>query len=405
MAIDTTARSVAESLKGMDFAEIYAHNNADGIAAASILCQALFRAGCRFRVRIVADLAAEDVRSCPHPVLCDLGASLVDLPDDVVVIDHHVPRFKGEHHVNPRLFGISGERELSTAGSAYLVAQAMGENKDLAGIALLGILGDRQEFSGKNREILNEGIAAGIISPWKGLLLPGQDQVERFMYAVNPYLDGVSGNEALCRSLVEESTIDGEIDSETLLSRIILEVGPRATARALESVFGNGFLLERESVREAHTLAAMVEACGKAGWGGLAVSLCLRQGGIREEAWNITRDFRLAVINAVQTAQRVEEHLAWFRVADARVVGTVADVMAMDLAGDQPVAVIGEENGRYRISLRCPDGVAVNLEAVATELASRCGGIGGGHETRAGVTIEARHIECFMDGLRKAIAS
>ncbi|MDD1671469.1 MAG: DHH family phosphoesterase [Methanomicrobiales archaeon] len=405
MPFDTTARSVAEYLKGMDFAEIYAHNDADGIAAASILCQALFRAGCRFRVRIVADLTTEDLRSCPHPVLCDLGASLADLPDDVVVIDHHVPRFSGDHHVNPRLFGVSGERELSAAGAAYLVAQAMGENRDLAGIALLGIIGDRQEFSGKNREILNDGIATGIISPWKGLLLPGQDHVERFACAANPYLDGVSGNEALCRSLVEECTIDGEIDNETLLSRIILEVGTRATTRAIEGMYGNGFLLERESVREAHTLAAMVEACGKAGWGGLAVSLCLRQGEIREEAWSITREFRMSVIHAVQTAQKMEEHLAWYRVQDARVVGTVADIIARDLMGDQPVAVIGEENGRYRISLRCPEGVVVNLEAVAAELASRCGGIGGGHETRAGATIEAQNIDCFMKELRKAIAS
>jgi hypothetical protein len=53
----------------------------------------------------------------------------------------------------------------------------------------------------------------------------------------------------------------------------------------------------------------MVEACGKAGWGVLAVSLCLRQGEVREEAWRITREFRMSVIRAVQTARKIEGDL------------------------------------------------------------------------------------------------
>ena len=46
-----------------------------------------------------------------------------------MVVDHHLPLFDGELHVNPRLSGIDGDRELSAAGTAYYIAQQMGDNR------------------------------------------------------------------------------------------------------------------------------------------------------------------------------------------------------------------------------------------------------------------------------------
>jgi len=60
--------------------------------------------------------------------------------------------------VNPRLDGIDAERELSAAGAAYLVANELGDNRDLAGLVMLGIIGDGQDLAGKNLEIFNEAM-------------------------------------------------------------------------------------------------------------------------------------------------------------------------------------------------------------------------------------------------------
>jgi len=43
-----------------------------------------------------------------------------------MVVDHHIPEFEGQFHVNPRLQGIDGEAELCAAAVAYLVASRSG---------------------------------------------------------------------------------------------------------------------------------------------------------------------------------------------------------------------------------------------------------------------------------------
>ncbi|MFW5639322.1 MAG: DHH family phosphoesterase, partial [Methanoculleus sp.] len=179
MPLDTAAVTLADHLLEQEFVEVLAHHDADGIAAASILCHAMFRRGGRFRLRIRPSITTEDVpREC-SVLLCDFGSALSDLPGDVMVVDHHVPHFEGDYHVNPRLAGIDGDRDLSAAGTAYLIAQHMGDNRDLAGLVLLGILGDRQDLEGPNRDIINEGVANGFIAPRRGLRLPGRGLIEQ----------------------------------------------------------------------------------------------------------------------------------------------------------------------------------------------------------------------------------
>ena len=173
MPLDTAAVTLADHLLEQEFVEVLAHHDADGIAAASILCHAMFRRGGRFRLRIRPSITTEDVpREC-SVLLCDFGSALSDLPGDVMVVDHHVPHFEGDYHVNPRLAGIDGDRDLSAAGTAYLIAQHMGDNRDLAGLVLLGILGDRQDLEGPNRDIINEGVATGSSHPGAASASPG----------------------------------------------------------------------------------------------------------------------------------------------------------------------------------------------------------------------------------------
>jgi single-stranded DNA-specific DHH superfamily exonuclease len=151
MSLDAAAATLASRLLEQEFVEVLAHHDADGIAAASILCHAMFRAGGRFRLRIRPDITPEEIPREGSVLLCDFGSALQDLPDDVMVVDHHQPRFEGELHVNPHLAGIDGDRNLSAAGAAYLVARKMGDNRDLAGLTLLGIIGDGQVIEGPNR--------------------------------------------------------------------------------------------------------------------------------------------------------------------------------------------------------------------------------------------------------------
>lgn len=397
MSLDAAAGLVAQRLLDADFVEVYGHHDADGIAAASILCQALAREGIRFRMRIRARVNAEEINDEETVLLCDFGSGLADLPEEVIVVDHHIPAFRGAYHVNPRLAQIDGEKELSASGAAYIVAQHMADNRDLAGLALLGIIGDGQEFSGKNYEILSDGIANGFIAPSRGLRLAGRDRTEQLACALAPYLEGISGNEEAAEELAGE----GE---DALLSRIVLAIAPCASATAMLALYGDRYELEREVVHDAHNLAALVDACGQAGRGGLAASLCLRAPEGVGEAWEIARTYRTQVISAISGATLRSDRPAIYEIDNPSVVRGAADALANDRVQTAPVVVMAKGEETVTVSARCPPGVDVDLETLMRRLGEECGGSGGGHRRRAGATISADRVDCFKAGLAEAVA-
>ena len=409
MSLETAAGTVAEQMKRQEFIEVFAHHDADGIAAASILCHAMLRAGIRFRLRVRQKIALSDLGGDAAYLLCDLGAGMENLPRDVMVVDHHLPQSEGEFHANPRLFGIDGDRELSAAGTAYYVAQALGDNRDLAGLVIPGIISDGQQMTGKNLEIFNAGITNGIIVPDRGLTLPGRDMAERWYMATSPYLDGISGNEQLVTNLIEQScqeaTGENKIRLDTLFSRIVLEAAQKTTAASLRALYGDTFHLQREVVEDAHALTAVIDACGKAGSGDIAASLCLRSSHYLDRAWEITRLYRGQVIDAVKTARPVDGYKGVYEVESTTLASDVADILARDVPHAVPVLVYAKNRDVCRISARCPPGTTADLGPLVRTLAASCGGNGGGHLLRAGATIPAGKISLFAKGWQEAVAA
>jgi len=280
----------------------------------------------------------------------------------------------------------------------------MGENRDLAGLALVGMIGDRQDCTGANREILNDGIANGLITPGRGLVLAGRDPVEALSLATRPYLSGISGDEAAARRLVAECERDGKISLDALLSLVILRAGASTSAPALESLYGDTYILEREAIPDLHSLAAVVDACGRAGMGGLAASLLISRRAAGPDAWEVLRSHRTRVIEGIRSAQACGVD-GWYRIGDASVNGPVADALALSREGERPVFVFAQGDGVWHVSGRCPAGVRVDLEKLLRDLARGCGGDGGGHLCRAGATIGADHLDRFRKGLAEAVAA
>lgn len=403
MSLKAAAQSLAEHLLESEFVEVYAHHDADGIAAASTLCHALYRAGIGFHLRIRSRISHEDIAHGPDTLLCDFGSSLDRLNDEVMVVDHHVPHFDGPYHVNPRLHQIDGESDLSASGAAYIVAQEMGDNRDLAGLALIGMIGDGQACVGTNHEICSEGMALGFISPHRGLCLAGRDPSEQLFLALKPHLAGISGDEEAVSALTGQYVNGEEINLESLLSDILLQIAPNESVSAMEGLYGDTYELEREVMHNAHTLAALVDACGQSGMGGMAASLCFRSAESLEEAWKVARSYRLSVIDAIRTVNRTDDS-ALYEVENISVLRGVADALANDYAHDTPLAVMARTGEKCIISLRCPPGVNIDLEALVRSLAAECGGSGGGHKMRAGMVIGANALECFKRSFTEAIA-
>ena len=404
MSLDAAAETVAEQIRRQQFVDVYAHHDADGIAAGAILCHAMLRAGIRFRLRVRGEVSVAELGGEGAKLLCDLGSGTEDLPADTMVVDHHLPRFDGEFHVNPRLAGIDGDRELSAAGTAYFVAQKMGDNRDLAGLVIPGIIGDGQDIAGKNLEIFNEGVGNGIVVPTRGLMLPGRDMTERWYIATSPYLGGISGDEAVIANLIDDAKGENGTRLDTLLSLAVLTTAPHTSAGSLHAIYGDTYHLEREVIEDAHALAAVIDACGKTGHGDIGAALCLRSSHDLSRAWEIARQHRMKIIAAVGAAPPTAGSGAVYEVQDAVLASDVADVLARDRVHTVPVLVYAREGDVCRISARCPSGVNRDLGILVHDLAVACGGRGGGHLRRAGATIPCTQVPAFTQGWQEALA-
>jgi hypothetical protein len=339
-------------------------------------------------------------------VLCDLGAGIEDLPEGTMVIDHHQPHFTGEFHANPHLFGIDGDRDLSASGTAYLVAQNLGDNRDLAGLALLGIMGDHQALGGRNLEIFNDGVGNGIINPNRGLRLAGRDMREKWFMAINPYLDGISGDEIAVDAIMTQAAGKDAVRLDLLLSLSVLQIIPNADAGCIEEVYGDTYALEREVIPDAHALASVIDACGKSGRGDLGASLCLRYSRDAEAAWEIARTHRLNVITAIRTVTGTfSGQDGVFETGDPTVASDLADALACHSTRPSPIAVVARDGEICRISARCPPTLDRDLGSVLRVLAQSFGGNGGGHRYRAGATIPCTQLDAFRKGWQEAVAA
>lgn len=174
--------------------QVFHHNDSDGLTAGAILTKAFTRAG--FKVQ----------RSClekPYPkllhgvyeqtgaliVFADFAGRIAPMLSDLnqgrnltLILDHHVAEQSTDprvHNLDPDLFGLKGDRDISGSTTCYLFAKALDtSNADLASIATIGAVGD--EFfvdgclAGENRDAASEAVAQGSLEIHK------QDNGERY---------------------------------------------------------------------------------------------------------------------------------------------------------------------------------------------------------------------------------
>ena len=161
--------------------QIFHHNDSDGLSSGSILTRAFERAGFKINrfclekpypallekvyqqeggLIVFADFAGRIA-----PILSDLnrGRNLT------LILDHHVAEAATDpkvHNLDPDLYGLKGDRDISGSTTCYLFAQTLdAANSDLAHIAAIGAVGD--EFfvdgclAGENRDVTLEAVNQG----------------------------------------------------------------------------------------------------------------------------------------------------------------------------------------------------------------------------------------------------
>lgn len=161
--------------------QVFHHNDADGITSGSILTRAFERQGYKVqrfclekpypavlkkvfeqegRIIIFADFAGRIA-----PLISDLnrGRNLT------LILDHHVAEAATDlkvHNLDPDLFGLKGDRDISGSTTCYLFAVTMDPiNHDLAPIAAVGAVADGFFVDGRlvnqNRDAALEAVEQG----------------------------------------------------------------------------------------------------------------------------------------------------------------------------------------------------------------------------------------------------
>ncbi len=163
--------------------QVFHHNDSDGLTSGAILTRAFERQGYKVR-RFCLEKPYPKVLSKVFEqeggflIFADFAGRIAPLLSELnkgrnltLILDHHVAEPSTDPRVinlDPDLFGLKGDRDISASTTCYLFALTMDPiNRDLAHIAAVGAVGDGFFVDGKlvsqNREVALEAVKQGLM--------------------------------------------------------------------------------------------------------------------------------------------------------------------------------------------------------------------------------------------------
>lgn len=444
------AAKCADRLRAADEVLVASHIDADGLTSAAIATTALTRAGIRVETTfhkqldddVIAGIAARDYDTV---LFTDFGSGQLsaiarhEAAGDftAVIADHHQPAdVEVDYHLNPVLEGIDGASELSGAGAAYLLARELGNNHDLAGLAVVGAVGDMQasdgELHGANVAIAREGVEAGVLETGRGLSLYGKQTrplPKLLEYASELAIPGISNDESGSIRFLDGLDVDLKADGDwrtwvdltpeerqAVVSGLVKRGVERGVPpRKINAIVGTTYELTLEpegtELRDASEYSTLLNATARYERPDVGLAVCL---GNRDGAYtrarkllhnhrrNLSQGLDLVKDRGVTT----ESHLQWFHAEDQireTIVGIVAGMaLGTDaVSADQPIiAFAAKDEETTKVSARGTPALVhrgLDLSAVMTAAAAAVDGEGGGHDIAAGATIPTEREGDFLD--------
>jgi len=313
---------------------VISHLDCDGLSSASIIIKALKRENKKFVSSIVKQLNENvlkelSLENYSYFIFTDLGSGYIKLINHyltnkkVFIFDHHIPddfnNYENIIHVNPHLSNIENASEkISGSGITYLFAKNLNhDNKDMAHIAVIGSIGDLQNFDNFNKEILDDAIKADKIEVRRGLKMFGSQTKplhKILQFSVDPFIPGVTGSEEGAINFLNDLGIEikegnnfkklvnlTEDELKKLTTGIILK--RLGSEKNPADVFCDLYLLkdeEDESVtRDAREFGTLLNCCGRLNKPSIGIGVCLGNKKLKEKANDLLREYKLELINSL----------------------------------------------------------------------------------------------------------
>ena len=412
--------------------KVVSHFDTDGITSAAIFSRVLCRWGKRFSLEIVKGLDENYIKSLGEEnvlIFLDLASGslnyLKDKKTEIFIFDHH--ELEEGTNIPQNVFMVNSVLEtsekLSSAAICYLFARELAsENKDLANLAVIGMVGDLHE---KNigrffSEILKD--SESIIK--KGLLIyPSTRPLDKVLeYCSNPYIPGVTGSRTGVVSLLRDSgipIINGkykalyELDEEemkNLITSIILRCRREINQ---EKLVGNLFLVKfLNKSEDARELSALINACSRMGYSEVALGFCLGNRKFRMDAESIYIDYKQSLISAlryVSESDKLEgENYLIINGRDKikdTIIGTVASILSHSplYREGRVIVALAYNQDKIKVSARIAGREGRNVREILSKAIVSVGGEVGGHPQAAGCLISRAQENEFIEELKKVL--
>jgi single-stranded-DNA-specific exonuclease len=438
--VDIVAKEFLEHSKNKPI-RIISHYDTDGITSATILIKALQRLDKKFSVRIIKGLEEEiikqELKRQPKEIILfsDLASGSLDylqnIQEPIFILDHHeIDSSKITDKIkiiNPHLTDNPKDNEATGAGICYLFAKALNENnRDLASLAIIGMIGDRHEtnLSKINQQITNEATDLQIK---KGLVIyPATRPLKRALeWSTSPYIPGVTGNGPGALELLRETEIPYEKSllelTEDEMSKLITAVMVRRAAHnKAEDIIGNLFLLKffntKEDVRE---ISVLINACSRLGHSDVAISYCLENEKAKTAALDIYTKYKQELVSGLKVAEKMEKISGkGFVILNAKdqikdvIVGTITSMLSSSPKYKEGTVLIGMayNEDKIKVSARMVGQEGRNLKEILektvnifkTKNPESIAEVGG-HHSAAGCLVEKEKEDSFLEALKKEL--
>lgn len=410
---------------------VISHHDTDGICSAAIMASALQKLDKNFSVKIVKQLEKKIIENLPKNDLLmflDLASGSLQeinkLENKIYIIDHHEidkdSKVKDNIKIiNPHLFD---EELLSGSCLTYLFVKEIDkENKNLANLAIMGMVGDMLEKNiGKiGNSIIND--SEMIIK--KGLLLyPATRPLNKTLeFNSSMLIPGVTGSPTGAINLLREIGIekrDGKYKnlielSKDEMSKLITAILLRRNEKEINDFIGNIYLIKFfNQLADARELSAMINACSRLDHSNIALSFCMGNKRARKKAERIYANYKqhiLSGLNFVSNNKKIEGDNyviinAKSNIKDT-IIGTIASILSMSSIYKQGTAIItmAHNEDKIKISARIAGRNGRNIKEILDSVIEEVGGESGGHAMAAGCLISKEKEQEFIESLKKKL--
>ena len=429
---------------------VVTHIDADGLCSGSVIFASLMRKGANVNLRTVPDLDPTTIKDLASQnydfyVFVDLASTMISelegaLAGRFLVIDHHEisePDMDNPSVVNAWRYGYDGGKEACSSAMAYFFAASLDPgNSDLAPLAVVGALADRQDsgpgrsLTGLNRSALEDAQQRGLLTASNDLTFTGRETRpihESIALTSVPYLKGMTGSKDAVLSILHQSGFElkdagvwrtvssmSQDEKKRLVEVLAGSLGSQeGGSEALTSLFGEVYTLQFEDpftpLRDAREFGTLLNSCGRMGAASVGISICLGDRSLAlKDAMRILSEYRQGINKALEAVNsdptRLEQHGKVIVVkgegaVDEKLLGPVISILTSSPQFKDKVVVgsAASRDGYLKISSRLGDSFdgQVNLGLIMREAAQEVDGVGGGHAMAAGARIPATRSEAF----------